>query len=421
MKVVISHCYSNDNSGDAALLAALIADVKQAFGNVDLVALTMDDIQPSTSFEGVPLRASFMYYVFNTIHFRPAKLVVSALIVTWTLAWAIAARMRVRLPLSPHLKSLCQLYRDADLVVAVGGGYLSGKTGLASTVTLTLMAHPIWLAAILRTPTVIYPQSIGPFGNRAQRSLVRHALDSVDLLLVREDISMRVVSEMHVHSEVVRSVDGAFALPDVVTQPAPKCIERHGKCRPLVGITVRAWLAGEQQTTFEKSVAEVCDYLVREGYYVIFIPQVTSVHHNDDDREVAARVRAFMRLRGNVEVISENLDYLAVRKLCASCDYLIGTRFHSVIFALSGQVPACAIEYEHKTSGIMRDLGLETWVMRIEDVTASELVAMMKRLIAAREEYELHLDTVLPAYSQLAAKTHESLRAVARRRGLVGD
>jgi colanic acid/amylovoran biosynthesis protein len=421
LKVLISHVYSKDNKGDAALLAALIADVKRAFGNADLVALTVDAIEPSESFEGVPMRASFMYYALNSTSFRPFKLISSALIVTSTLAWACGARMRLHLPISARLKSLCQLYRDADMVVAVGGGYLGGKRGLVSTVNLILLVHPISLAAILRTPTVLYTQSIGPFGNRAQRLLVRHALNAVDMVLVREDTSMRIVSEMKVHSEVVRSVDGAFAPPDATWRQADECIERLKDRKPLVGITVRAWLAGERQTAFEKSVAELGDYLVSAGYYVVFIPQVTSVHHHDDDREVAARVRAFMRADAMVEVLTEDLDYVTVRKLCASVDYLIGTRFHSVIFALSGCVPACAIEYEHKTSGIMRDLGLEKWVIRMEDVSASRLIAMMKELIATRAEYESHLSSIIPAYVRIAAGAYENLLAVGKKRGLVRD
>jgi polysaccharide pyruvyl transferase WcaK-like protein len=32
-------------------------------------------------------------------------------------------------------------------------------------------------------------------------------------------------------------------------------------------------------------------------------------------------------------------------------------------------VPGIAIEYEHKTRGIMRDLGLEDWVLPMENET----------------------------------------------------
>ena len=46
-----------------------------------------------------------------------------------------------------------------------------------------------------------------------------------------------------------------------------------------------------------------------------------------------------------------------------SLDYLVGTRFHSVIFALAARVPCIAIGYEHKTRGIMRDLSLDGWVL----------------------------------------------------------
>ncbi len=418
MRVLLSHVYSKDNKGDAALLAVLIADVRRAFDDPEIVAVTFDAIAPGETFAGVPLTESFLYYALSASRLRPLKMLAGVFVVTATLAWAVASRLRLRLPLPAELESLCRLYRDADIVVTVGGGFLRARPGLLATLWLVPVVHPFWLAAVLGTPTVLYPQSIGPLGSRAQERLVKLTLDRAALVMIREDVSMEVVGRLHVRAPVVRAVDGAFALPaEVRPRSAGRATGRDGD-RPLFGITVRAWLDGERQSAYERAVAGLGDHLVSAGGRVVFIPQVSSVHHHDDDREVAVRVRSLMRAEAGAEVVTDDIDHLAVRELCGSVDYMIGTRFHSVIFALCAHVPAIAIEYEHKTSGIMCELGLERWVIAIEDVSAPRLIALVEEMVAARDEYESRLDEVVPPYARRAAATYEELVAAGRRLGL---
>jgi colanic acid/amylovoran biosynthesis protein len=69
-----------------------------------------------------------------------------------------------------------------------------------------------------------------------------------------------------------------------------------------------------------------------------------------------------------------------------------------VIFSLTSGTPALAIEYEHKTSGIMGDLGLGQWVMPIEAVTADRLCRRFEDLEAADADYQRHLREALPDY-----------------------
>ncbi|HEX3784701.1 MAG TPA: hypothetical protein VHX38_33995, partial [Pseudonocardiaceae bacterium] len=61
-------------------------------------------------------------------------------------------------------------------------------------------------------------------------------------------------------------------------------------------------------------------------------------------------------------------------------------------------VPCVAIEYDHKTRGIMRDLGLEDWVTGIAEVSPDSLVALIDRLFATRAEYVSRLTSRLPRY-----------------------
>ena len=74
----------------------------------------------------------------------------------------------------------------------------------------------------------------------------------------------------------------------------------------------------------------------------------------------------------------------------------------SVIFALTSYVPSMAIEYHYKSRGIMEDLGLEEWVLALDDVTENRIGMLFDRLVRQRHEYKMHLQDVLPAYVEQA-------------------
>src|SRR6202035_4610220 len=111
--------------------------------------------------------------------------------------------------------------------------------------------------------------------------------------------------------------------------------------------TARAWLPGAGQHAYERAMAEFIDRLSREpGVKVVVIPQVTATEQNDDDGVVGRRIQELIGSGGNVVFVEQQLTHYEIKALFACLDYLVGTRFHSVIFALTAGVPALAIEYE---------------------------------------------------------------------------
>jgi colanic acid/amylovoran biosynthesis protein len=411
MKVLVTHVYSCENAGDAALLSVLLADLRSIDPGVDITILTLSPTLPGETCEGFPIRHSLMFYAQNRFRWRLMKLGYAAYVLAaCTMRAIVFVRTGRRVPLHSDLGNLMQLYEETDAIVPVGGGYLRGDASLTSSVNLVLLLHPLVVGRILNKPTVLYPQSVGPFGGRLQRSLASAVLRRVDLVMAREDISVALLARERVSSNVVRSVDAGFAFAasnDVDLRQRLLVPSDH----LFVGITVRQWLDGTRQARYERAIAGLADAILdRHHATVVFLPQVTSEHHDDDDRVVSARVAQAMRHRA--EVILSKLDHRGVAGLYRSLDVLIGTRFHSVIFALTALVPVIAIEYEHKTSGIMRELGLEDWVRDIQDVSASGLLDTFETLIAERDSYRQHLRARLPSYQDKARQSKYLLRGV---------
>jgi polysaccharide pyruvyl transferase WcaK-like protein len=233
--------------------------------------------------------------------------------------------------------------------------------------------------------------------------MVRQVLSRAEAVVAREDISVRRLAEAGVNpARVVRGVDSAFAFTSRSTRRWRSELDVP-PTSTLVVVTARQWLGSVAQDGYERAlIAGIRHILDRPDHYVVLVPQVTCAFQNDDDRLVNARIAGHLDHPRMRVITDDTFDHHEVYALYAAADHIIGTRFHSVIFGLTAGVPCLAIEYDHKTRGIMRDLGLEDWVIGIAEVTPESLVDLVDRLFAARAAYRTRLAERLPSYQSRA-------------------
>ena len=70
----------------------------------------------------------------------------------------------------------------------------------------------------------------------------------------------------------------------------------------------------------------------------------------------------------------DELNDLEMGKLLAACDLTVGTRLHSAIISMNFGTPAIAINYEHKSAGIMQQLGMPEMAVDIRQLLDGSMV-----------------------------------------------
>jgi colanic acid/amylovoran biosynthesis protein len=292
---------------------------------------------------------------------------------------------------------------NADLVVSCSGGYLNAPGTVSGDLSVYCTLAAITIAERLGTPVIFAPQSVGPFGHKRQRRSAQRALQRANLVLVREDVSYELVESLGVNPPTLRrGVDSAFAF-----RPGPSDGWRDrlslGRDDVVVGLTARVWLPAPRQELLDRALARFIDHVhSNPGFRVVLIPQNTSALVGEDDRDVNRRIAGYCHGPRAPILVEDRCDPTEITGLYASLDFLVGMRFHSVIFALTSYVPSMAIEYHYKSRGIMEDLGLEEWVLALDDVTENRIGMLFDRLVRQRHEYKMHLQDVLPAYVEQA-------------------
>ena len=412
--VLVVNAYVRENAGDAALLAVCLRQVRAAFPGARVSIAGMEDRALRPSFDGAPNLGSIRRYVADGAIGTPRRVLRKAVGLPVGLVCLLLPRTAARLllPLLPgEVRREAAAVAEADLVVSMGGGYFSAGPGPDGYQNLFYVALPLLLTQRLRVPLVLAPQSFGPFAAPVQRRLAGYVVRHASMALAREDLSVDILAGCGARGAPVRrSVDSGFAFAP------PMRADWHARLGvapgvPLVAVTARQWLAPREQEVYERALATTIDALRADGSAVVLVPQVTSGYLGDDDRIVERRIADYCAappLR-----VHEQVDYGELKGLYAQCSFVLGTRFHSVIFALASLVPCIAIEYEHKTRGIMRDLGLESWVLPITEVSAQRLGSLVERLRTERQDYLRTLTDHLPAYVARAEELTELLRTVA--------
>ncbi len=410
MKILITHAYTKENKGDAAILSVLLMQARLAFPQAQIKVSTFEDSNKNKNFDGYETISSYMYLAVYTYKKFLQKLLYACYIVASTLLWATILRyfnFDSKFLLIQPIREIAEEFQQADLIIPIGGGYLRAKPNIMESVNLTLLLHPILLSLLLRKPVVLYSQSIGPFFNLYQRTLTRLILNRTKLILAREDHTINTLKQIGVKQDrIIRTVDAGFLFePKRVLSLSQVIPSEKLQNKLLVGITVRKWLAKEKQKTYEKSIARFIDNATKNNNLLfIFIPQVSSAFHKDDDRVVAGRIMQYIKNKNQAINLETDYTHRQIKSLYSDLDYVIGTRFHSIIFSLTSYVPALAIEYEYKTGGIMKDLGLGEWVIPIEQVTTKFLMEKFQELIEKRESYLQTLHATIAPYQKQAGE-----------------
>ncbi|MGW7531878.1 polysaccharide pyruvyl transferase family protein [Amycolatopsis sp. NPDC054798] len=405
-RVVVVNAFERGNRGDAALLSVLLDQIRRALPGARISIAGFEHPARWPEFEGAPNLGSIRRYAGEE-NIPRLRRILRKLSLLPVVAFA-AARPPRRLLLAAARLLPAEPRRElnalatADLVVSLGGGYLTGRANFASDLNILFLLLPLWLAQRFGVRVVAGPQSYGPFPRRGQRILVRHVLRRADAVLVREDISRDQLTEIGLPPRLLtRSVDSAFAFETGSDRDWRTTLDLPAHAR-IATVTARQWLDKAGQLRYEHALAAGVRHLLGRGYHVVLVPQVTCAFQGDDDRVVNTRLAAGLdhpRLR---VLGDDTFDHRDARALYAEAELVIGTRFHSVIFALTAHVPCLAIGYEHKTAGIMRDLGLEQWVIGIGEVRDTTLPTLLDSLIGHREDYRRHLREVLPPYARRA-------------------
>lgn len=330
-RILLSGYYGFKNTGDEAILAALIAGLKRSYEKVEIIVLSAN---PKYT---------------KKIH-------------------QVKAIRRL------DFKKIIWELKTADLLISGGGSLLQDVTSLKN---IPYYLTIILLAKIMQTPVFFCAQGVGPITKQLNQKLVAKILNQVNLISVRDETSKQLLEAWGVEQEIEVTADLVFNLSPSPEHVCTKILQQEdiNRHQALIGVALRPW----KDNSYLEQMLVVLDNLVTKlGVQILLIP-----FHYPVDRQISQFVAH--KMEKQVKLIKGDYSPQEILGLVAECDLMLGVRLHSLIFAVRAGVAVAGISYDPKIDSFLAQLGLEA-VADVDDLMPQQVEEEVIKLWPAREE-----------------------------------
>jgi len=415
MMIMITKLWSDRNRGDSAIGIATAQLLRRSFPNSELYGMSyfganQDDLVQSELFAIKNYVHSVVGGLFPTFtsyksssQLRARMHVRLLTYLSFVFALAVLFVIRIKwfanMPLGKFGKSL-ELFKKSDLIVVKGGSHIHGGRGLGPCLYLFKELYPAFLAVVLRKPYLLLGHSIWEIDKMPSKCLFKFVAKRATLITVREENSFENLKKIGVTENVKILPDLSFFIR---TGEQKGSCPRQPRHKLRVGITVRCWGAHQYRYRYLLCMKEFIEFLVHEyKATVLIVPHTIGPTAFENDLLESRKLYNLVQGEELAEVVlvDQDLSMNDLLDLYSSLDILVGTRFHSVIFAFLRGVPAIAISYESpKAYGIMKMLGLEGFCIDISKIKLKDLIQRFADLERSSPIIRSQIDSFLSELS----------------------
>jgi colanic acid/amylovoran biosynthesis protein len=417
---MITHCYTDKNKGDAAIIIATTQLIKEIDSTADISFIsTYGSKDKRVNIEHEFIK-SYGNRVLPALFGEPLPLfgikndklrIISFFIdvLKFTLLLISKNRLFIRFFLNKKEIESFNFFISSDLIISKGGSYLcTENSSIRQSFSLIRMLYPFILAKRYRKKVIIFSQSLGPVEGKLNQWLFKKSLLNIDSIYLRESLCLdkyEIVKELCENIDCKVIPDSAFFLKSD-NDDIPINIDTT---KYNVGYTIvdhdfkyihDERIKIEKQKNYKNSIIESMKYCIEEYNATIHIfPQVSAdiSHTGHNDIRISKEITdSFIGTKYEKCIYFYNKDFspTQLRNLYSKMQFLVGTRLHSVIFTLSTQTPAINIAYHGtKSLGILRDIkDYKKYVIDINTIEPKILFRVIKELVENKENIEKSLE-----------------------------
>lgn len=291
MRVVISGYYGFDNLGDEAILKSIIMALKEADKNIEITVLSSN---PTKTKENYNVKA----------------------INRW------------------NMNKIYRAIKSSDGVISGGGSLLQDVTSSRNILYYTAI---MGMANYLNKPVFIYAQGVGPIYKNLNKKIVKHFLNKVQYISLRDEESFDLIKSIGVTTT-------SKVVPDPVMGLDFKNINIKNNNENYIVVSVRDW---NTKTEYLKEIAKACDDISKTGIGIKLLPM-----HGKLDEETSIKMAEMMNSK--VEILSNSIDIENKLKYIKGAKLVIAMRLHALIFAGNVGTPMIGVSYDPKIESYLK-------------------------------------------------------------------
>lgn len=359
------------NRGDESAHKGLIRNIIKAVPNADIKVMEIDVKQeainefdmhlPQVQFVNLHSKnkkwfGRFFYHAYK-YH------------IGWLLLWTSTGR------------KIKKIYEEADVIIMAPGGINLGGFQDWKHLSLLLIARK------MNKKLVYYGRSIGPFGvgvwqQRRFLSLARKVLSYCSFVCLRDSKSIRVAKDLNI--KCTPTLDSAFL--DSPSAEIPAAIKQMtGKDKYIVFVPNELiWhyeFKGIPADTINGFYRRLVEKMQAHypNHKIVMLPQTN--HQKRNDFVYFCELKDQCKADEHIVIIPDTYSSDVQQAIIHNADLMVGSRYHSIVFAINQGIPFVSLSYEHKMSGLLESLDCTDRMIDLKGVfdTPSAMGEAVKR------------------------------------------
>lgn len=192
-------------------------------------------------------------------------------------------------------------------------------------------------------PFVITGANFGPFNNDKHYILHKEWFSTIEHISFRDRYSQQLFKDLN---NVSYAPDLLFGCS------LPKPEQKHKIGISCIFDNHRTGLPDYNENKYINFLADICNNYINNKYSV----SLFSFCNMQEDNEAAKKILKNINNKDQVDIIEYNGDISFFLNCFLSCEFIVGTRFHSIVLALNAEIPVFPIIYNLKSQNLLNDL-----------------------------------------------------------------
>jgi polysaccharide pyruvyl transferase CsaB len=336
-KYLISGYYGKNNIGDEAILSQILNTIRKCDQNAIIEILSYDPSQTQTRYN---LQCTYIKSPMNI------------------------------------LKGIIK----CDYLIYGGGGHEFSNKLLPLYVFGTSL-----LIRILNKKVIAYAIGVEQTSKKWAKQLVSFAYNNfVDLLLLRDEKSKKILQEWGVHEKGIVTCDPVMSFEPNENnlnnnEPFMAEIKNFSKDSEVVGVCFN----NKEKDIREPEFAMMIDHIMKSGQKVVLVPMCL----DEGDVDIVENLEEKYANNDRVYIIKKILSQDELFEIVKTFKYTISMRFHLLIFSALAGVPFIALSNSIKVKTLNNDLNQ----INLLEYSRNEYTDTIDRFVSKIDEYKDHL------------------------------
>lgn len=413
--LIVQH-YS-PNKGDSAVICSMLYSIRRQIRGCNITVSSYDPDVTYGLYCVPSVNWLFNYKGIKEANSKIKKIIViieEVLFFINLMPWFILQLFHFNFPIiNKTKKKVINSYYNADIVILPGGHFF---TSLNKLPIVVMHCIALWAGMIIKKPTYIYSQTIGPFrgfGGILSSAISKFTLDRVTLITVREEGSYEFLKEFGVsRPKVILTAECVFLMPTLNKNETWQFLKNENifpNKKPKIGITIHHIYYNQYFTKeeYKNLMVQAADFLT--AYLkadLIFIP-MEMIGKTGGDRPLAKEIIAKTKNSNSCYLLEKEYTPLQTASIIGAMDFFIGTKTHSIIFSLMNLIPTFSISYHPKSTAFMKQLGQHEYAIDLKNFNLPEFCDKIKLLNENKEKAIQIMGMRLENIKALANKNNE--------------